>query len=61
VQIGLGTTGLYPFTDRVLEVATFVTNFHLDILVDGPIITIHQPKELAAAMDPWNTKPHLSW
>jgi len=58
VWIDLEMTGLNPFTDKVLEVATIVTNFRLDILAEGPIITIHQPKEVLAAMDPWNTRQH---
>lgn len=58
VWIDLEMTGLNPFTDRILEVATIVTNSQLDILADGPVIAIHQPKELLAVMDPWNTKQH---
>lgn len=58
VWIDLEMTGLNPFTDRILEVATIVTNAQLDILADGPVIAIHQPEELLAAMDPWNTEQH---
>lgn len=58
VWIDLEMTGLNPFTDKILEVATIVTDSQLDILADGPVIAIHQPKELLAVMDPWNTKQH---
>jgi len=58
VWVDLEMTGLNPFTDRILEVATIVTNSQLDILADGPVIAIHQPKELLAVMDSWNTKQH---
>jgi oligoribonuclease len=58
VWIDLEMTGLNPFTDRILELATIVTNSQLDILADGPVIAIHQPEELLAVMDPWNTEQH---
>jgi oligoribonuclease len=58
VWIDLEMTGLNPIVDRVLEVATIVTNSQLDILAEGPVIAIHQPKEVLAAMDPWNAKQH---
>lgn len=58
VWIDLEMTGLNPFTDRILEVATIITNSRLEILADGPVIAIHQPKECLAAMDDWNTRQH---
>lgn len=58
VWIDLEMTGLNTFTDRVLEVATIVTNGQLDVLAEGPDIAIHQPEEVLAAMDGWNTLHH---
>ncbi|WP_028318892.1 oligoribonuclease [Desulfobulbus elongatus] len=58
VWIDLEMTGLNPSTDRILEVATVVTDSHLGILADGPVIAIHQPDEVLAAMDAWNSKHH---
>ena len=58
VWVDLEMTGLNPFTDKVLEVATIITNSQLDILAEGPIIAIHQPKEVLAAMDSWNIRQH---
>ena len=58
VWIDLEMTGLNTFADCVLEVATIVTNSDLDILAEGPVITIHQPEEVLAAMDSWNTRQH---
>lgn len=58
IWVDLEMTGLNPFEDRILEVAMIVTNSNLDILADGPVIAIHQPKECLAAMDSWNTKHH---
>ncbi|MCL2457544.1 MAG: oligoribonuclease [Desulfobulbus sp.] len=58
VWIDLEMTGLNPSADRILEVATVVTNSRLDILAEGPIIAIHQPEDVLAAMDAWNCKHH---
>lgn len=58
VWIDLEMTGLIPATDKILEVATVVTDSQLRILADGPVIAIHQPEEVLAAMDLWNSKHH---
>jgi oligoribonuclease len=58
VWIDLEMTGLNPLTDEILEVAMIVTNAHLEILAEGPIIVIHQPEEVLTAMDSWNTEHH---
>ena len=58
VWIDLEMTGLNAFTDSVLEVATIVTNSHLDVLAEGPDIAIHHPEEVLTAMDDWNTLHH---
>jgi len=59
IWIDLEMSGLNPHTDKILEVATVITDTHLDILAEGPIIAIHQPEEVLAAMDPWNSRHHL--
>ena len=51
-------TGLDPERERVLEIATLVTTAQLDLLALGPELVVHQPDELLAAMDGWNTKHH---
>ena len=58
VWIDLEMTGLNPFTDQILELATVVTNSRLDILADGPVIAVHQPEEVLRAMDGWNSEHH---
>ncbi len=58
VWLDLEMTGLDAVTDKILEVATVVTDCYLNILADGPVIAIHQPKEVLAAMDQWNTEHH---
>lgn len=58
IWIDLEMSGLNPHTDKILEVATVITDTHLDILAEGPVIAIHQPEEVLAAMDPWNCRHH---
>ena len=58
VWIDLEMTGLNPFTDRILEVATVVTDSRLEILADGPVLALYQPEEVLAAMDRWNSEHH---
>ena len=58
VWIDLEMTGLNPFTDKILEVATVITDSQLDILADGPVFAIHQPQEVLDAMDQWNLEQH---
>ena len=58
VWIDLEMTGLNPHVDKILEVATVITDSHLEILAEGPVIAVHQPEEVLTAMDPWNCKHH---
>ncbi|WP_267256825.1 oligoribonuclease [Coxiella endosymbiont of Ornithodoros maritimus] len=58
IWLDLEMTGLDPERDRIIEIATIVTNSHLDILAEGPDFAIHQPDKLLTAMDNWNTSHH---
>jgi len=58
IWIDLEMTGLFPESDRIIEIATIVTNADLDILEEGPVIAIYQPDSVLAAMDEWNTEHH---
>ena len=58
VWIDLEMTGLDPDRDRIIEIATIVTNRDLDILAEGPVIAVHQPEEFLEAMDDWNRATH---
>ena len=58
VWIDLEMTGLDPDTERIIEIATIVTDGSLRVLAEGPEIAIHQNAEVLAAMDEWNTDQH---
>lgn len=60
IWIDLEMTGLRPETDHILEIATIITDSRLDILAEGPVIAIHQPAEILAGMDEWNTTHHTT-
>lgn len=51
-------TGLDPDGDRIIEIASVVTNSDLEILGEGPVLAISQPENVMAAMDNWNQKTH---
>jgi len=51
-------SGLNTETDKVLEVATVVTDPNLNIIAEGPVIVIHQSDEILNAMDAWNQSTH---
>lgn len=58
VWMDLEMTGLDPQTDRILEIATLVTDANLEILAEGPVLAIHQPDAVLAGMDAWNQEHH---
>lgn len=58
IWIDLEMTGLDPDKDVIIEMATIVTDSQLNILEEGPVIAVHQPEELLAGMDEWNTRQH---
>ncbi len=58
IWIDLEMTGLDPDTDLIIEIATVVTDKHLKILAQGPVLAIHQPEAVLAGMDDWNQKHH---
>ena len=49
VWIDLEMTGLQPDTDLIIEIATIVTDKHLTVLAEGPVLAVHQSEEVLAA------------
>ena len=58
VWIDLEMTGLDIRRDKIIEIATLITDKHLNVIAEGPVIAIHQSNEVLAAMDEWNTRQH---
>ena len=58
IWIDLEMTGLDPQNDQIIEIATVVTDSELNELAEGPVLAIHQPDAVLAAMDEWNTRQH---
>jgi oligoribonuclease len=60
IWIDLEMTGLDTQHDVIIEMATIVTDKHLNVLAEGPVIAIHQSDATLAAMDEWNQTHHGS-
>ncbi len=58
IWIDLEMTGLDSNTDRIIEIATIVTDARLNILAEGPVMAIHQPETVMEGMDEWNRNQH---
>ncbi len=58
IWIDLEMTGLDTDNDQIIEIATIVTDENLNILAEGPVLTVHQPDTVLNAMDEWNTRQH---
>ena len=51
-------TGLDPLKERIIEIATVVTDSELNVLAEGPSVVINQSDSLLSKMDDWNTRQH---
>ncbi|MET0517851.1 MAG: oligoribonuclease, partial [Burkholderiaceae bacterium] len=58
IWIDLEMTGLYPDSDRIIEIAVVVTDAQLTTRVEGPVFAIHQSDETLDKMDAWNKGTH---
>ncbi len=58
IWIDLEMTGLLPQSDRIIEIATIVTDEHLNTLAEGPVMAINQSQQRLDDMDEWNTTHH---
>lgn len=52
VWMDLEMTGLDPSVDRIVEIATIITDDDLNIVAEGPDIVIHQSDDVLAKMAP---------
>lgn len=58
VWIDCEFTGLDPDENRIIEIATIITDSDLNIIAEGPCLAIKQSDELLDSMDEWNTEHH---
>jgi len=58
IWIDLEMTGLKPESDLIIEIATIVTDKHLSVLAEGPVIALQQSESVLNAMDDWNRNQH---
>lgn len=58
VWIDLEMTGLDPEKERIIEMATIITDSELNLVAEGPVVAINQPDSLLDAMDEWCTRTH---
>ena len=60
VWIDLEMTGLDSQRDRIIEIATVVTDASLAVLAEGPVLAIHQDAAVLEGMDDWNKTTHAA-
>ncbi len=58
IWIDLEMTGLDPARDKILEIATLITDDELNIVAQGPNLIIHQSEEVLAGMNEWCQVQH---
>jgi oligoribonuclease len=58
VWLDMEMTGLDPAKERIIEIATILTDGNLVEIGVGPDLVIHQDDAVLAAMDDWNRTHH---
>ncbi|AOE50626.1 oligoribonuclease [Kangiella sediminilitoris] len=58
IWVDLEMTGLDPEIDKVIEIATIVTDKDLNILAEGPVLAIHQDDDTLNNMNEWCVEQH---
>ena len=58
IWIDMEMSGLEPDKDKVLEVAIIITDANLNSVAEAPVLVVHQPDSVLAAMDSWNVSTH---
>lgn len=58
IWLDLEMTGLDPEQERIIEIATVVTNAELEVIAEGPNLVVKQADSLLDSMDEWCTRQH---
>jgi len=58
IWIDLEMTGLDPDKDKILEIATVVTDNQLKVIAEGPVIAVHHSTRILDKMDEWCKHTH---
>lgn len=58
IWIDLEMTGLDPEQDRILEIASVITDVNLNIIAEGPVLAIHQAQTQLDHMNNWCIEQH---
>lgn len=58
VWMDMEMTGLNPEKDKIIEIATVITDSGLNVVAEGPHLVIHQPPSVLKSMDRWNRTQH---
>ena len=58
IWIDLEMTGLNPETDRIIEIATVITDSDLNVIAEGPVMAVRQSDAMLNGMDDWNKRTH---
>ena len=58
VWIDCEMTGLDPKENVLIEIATIITSYDLEIVARGPVLPIRQSDAKLALMDAWNRRTH---
>lgn len=58
IWLDLEMTGLDPDYDRIIEIATLITDKNLNVIAEGPVYAIHHSDSILERMDKWNVNQH---
>lgn len=58
IWIDMEMSGLSPEQDRILELATVVTDANLEVVAESPVLVVHQSDAVLDGMDAWNRATH---
>ncbi len=58
IWVDLEMTGLDTTADRIIEIATIVTDGDLNTVAEGPVLAVIAPDEALDRMDDWNRSTH---